>query len=93
MLAGICGKDLLEVGAAYGQDYLVGMEELSVAGEGHVHQVAAVVKVLEAAGDVVLEVLPAQLELVVHGGCSPISRGTVLVFSKLSSNYNSNSGM
>lgn len=68
MLAGIGGKDLLEVGTAYGQHYLVGMEQLSIAGQCHIHQVAAVVEVLEAAGYVVLEVLPAELELVVHGG-------------------------
>jgi len=76
MLAGIGSEYLLEVGAADSQHYLVGMEELSIAGEGHVHQVAAVVQILEAAGYVVLEVLPAQLKLVVHRGCgcSPKTR-------------------
>lgn len=83
MLAGIGGEYLLEVGAAYRQYYFVRLEQLPVAGEGHVHQVAAVVEVLEAAGYVVLEVLPTEFELVVHGGSvAPVS-GKIRLFFQI----------
>lgn len=59
MLAGIGGEYLLEVRTAYGQDDFVGLQQLAVAGQGDVHQVAAVIQILEAARDIVLEIFPA----------------------------------
>lgn len=66
MLARIADKDLLEVRTADGQHDLVRLQQLAVAGQRHVDQVAAIVQVLEACGNVVLEVVPAQRKLVVH---------------------------
>lgn len=67
MLARIADKDLLEVRTADGQHDFVRLQQFPVASERHVNQVAPVVQILEAGGDVVLEVVPAQCEFVVHG--------------------------
>lgn len=66
MLARIADEYLLEVRTANGQHDLVRLQQFAVARQRHVDQVAAVVQVLEAGGDVVLEVVPAQREFVVH---------------------------
>lgn len=66
MLARIADEYLLEVRTAYGQNNLVRLQQFAVAGQCHVHQVASVVQILEARGNVVLEVVPAQREFVVH---------------------------
>lgn len=88
MLARIADEDLLEIRTAYGQHDLVRLQQLAVTRERHVHQVTAIVQVLEAGGDVVLEVVPAQREFVVHGDFGSAARhsqatATVLFFFTL----------
>lgn len=68
MLARIADEYLLEVRAANGQHDLVRLQQLSIAGESYIDQIATIVQVLESGGDVVLEIVPAQREFVVHSG-------------------------
>merc|ERR1711862_522819 len=57
-----------EVGRAGGQDHLVGLAGLSVAGEGHVGEGLLVAKVLERRDHVGLEVVPAEAKLLLVTG-------------------------
>lgn len=42
------------------------LEQFAITGQRDIDKISAVVEVLESAGDVVLEVLPAKLKLIVH---------------------------
>lgn len=71
MLARIADEDLLKVRTAYGQHDFVRLQQLAIARQRHVHQIAAIVQILEAGRDVVLEIIPAQRKLVVHRCAAP----------------------
>lgn len=66
VLAGIGGKYLLEVRTANRQNNFMRLEQFAITGQRDIDKISAVVEVLESAGDVVLEVLPAKLKLIVH---------------------------
>lgn len=66
MLAGIGREYLLEIRTADGQNDFVGLQQFAVTCQRDIHKISAVVEVLESAGDIVLEVLPAKLKLIVH---------------------------
>lgn len=66
MLARIRDENFLKVRTANGQHDLVRLQQLPVACQCHVHQVAAIVEILETCGDVILEVVPAESKLIVH---------------------------
>ena len=72
VLGGVLLQEGLEVGRAGGEDHLVGLAGLSVAGEGDVGEGLLVPQVLEARHHVGLEVVPAEAELLLvalgHGG-------------------------
>lgn len=56
-------EEVLEEGAARGQDHLVRLQPLSLAGDRDVGEVLVVAERLELGRDVRLEVVPAQAEL------------------------------
>lgn len=64
MLAGILLKHFLKVWRTYGQDNFVGLNQLPFARYGQIHQVASVKQLLEATGNIVLKIVPAQGELI-----------------------------
>ena len=64
MLARIRCKHLLEVRATNRQDDLVSLQQFSFAGQGTVNQVPAIVQILKAGRNIILEIVPAQRELV-----------------------------
>lgn len=66
MLAGIGREYLLEIRTADGQDDFVSLQQFAITCQRNIHEISAVVEVLKSAGDVVLEVLPAKLKLIVH---------------------------
>ena len=68
MLGGVLLQQSLEVGAAGGQDHLVSLAALAVAGNGHVTEGLLISQVLEGGHHVGLEVVPSQTELllIVH---------------------------
>ena len=70
VLGGVLLQQSLEVGAAGGQDHLVGLAALAVRGDRDVREGLLVPEVLEAGDHVGLEVVPSQAELllVVHPG-------------------------
>lgn len=79
MLARVLKEQRLEVGAARGQDHLVGLHRVSVTGQGHVHEGLALQQLIEDVGQIGLVVVPSQAELlrrsrhvVVHVGRSAL---------------------
>lgn len=71
VLGRVLFQEGLEVGGAGGEDHLVGLARLSVAGEGHVGEGFLVAQVLERGDHVGLEIIPAEAELLLigHGDC------------------------
>ena len=63
ILSGIFLQQVSECVRAGGEDDLVGLDLLPVAGDGHVHEVALLPQALEGGLDALLEVIPAQTEL------------------------------
>lgn len=64
MFARIFQEHLLKVRTANGQHDLVRLEELPVARDGHIDQVAPVVQTLEPARDIVRKVVPTERKFV-----------------------------
>ncbi len=63
VLGGVLLKQRLEIGRASGQDHLVGLARLPVAGQGYVSEGLLVPQVLEGRHHVCLEVVPAETKL------------------------------
>jgi len=68
VFGGVLLQQGFEVGRAGGQDHLVGLAGLSVAGEGHVGEGLLVAQVLERRDHVGLEVIPAEAKLLLVTG-------------------------
>ena len=68
VLGGVLLQQGLEVGRAGGQDHLVRLAALPVAGQGHVAEGLLVPQMLEGGDHVGLEIIPPQTELllVIH---------------------------
>lgn len=64
MFARIFQEHFLKVRTANGQHDLVRLEELPVARDGHIDQVAPVVQTLEPARDIVRKVVPTERKFV-----------------------------
>ena len=65
MLGRIFLQESFECDRAGGEDDLVGLNLLSVTGDGHVHEVIFVPQVLESALDALLEIIPPKAELLI----------------------------
>ena len=65
VLGGVLLQQGLEVGRAGGQDHLVRLAALPVAGQGHVAEGLLVPQMLEGGDHVGLEIIPAEAELLV----------------------------
>ena len=72
MLGWVLLQQCLEVGRAGGQDHLVRLAALPVAGDRHVCERLLVPEVFEGGDHVGLEIVPSQAELllIVHLACS-----------------------
>jgi len=71
VLSGVLFEQSLEIGGAGGQNHLVGLAALSVAGEGHVTKRLLIPQMFEGGNHVGLEIVPSQTELllVIHFCC------------------------
>lgn len=87
MLAGIGREYLLEIRTADGQDDFVGLQQFAITCQRYIHEIPAVVEVLKSAGDVVLEVLPAKLKLIVHCDDERASKQVFLFFLVIVSSF------
>ena len=67
VLGGVLLQQGLEVGRAGGQDHLVRLAALPVAGQGHVAERLLVPQVLEGGDHVGLEIVPAETKLLFLG--------------------------
>ena len=67
MLGGVLIQQVLEVGGAGGENHLVCLGALAVAGQGHVAEGLLVPQVLEAGDHVGLEIVPTETELLLLG--------------------------
>ena len=65
MRGGVLLEESLEGDGAGGEDDLVGLDLLSVTGDGHVHEVIFISQILEGALDALLEVIPPKAELLI----------------------------
>lgn len=72
-------EQLLEVRTTSEQDQLMGTYLFSIAGKGDVHQVVVPSESLELLGDVLLEVLPLQVEQLVVAAAAATAFRHVLV--------------
>lgn len=79
VLARVVEEQGLEVGTAGRQDHLVGLDRVSVAGEGHVDEALALEQLIEHVGQVGLVVVPAQAELLGRAGPALLARHRVVL--------------
>lgn len=63
MFARIREKHLLEIRTAYREDDFMGVQQLSVASQRHVHQVSSLEQSVESISYIILEIFPTQREL------------------------------
>lgn len=70
MLARVAHEHLLKVGTADCQHNFVRLQQLPVAGNGHIDQVAPIVQVLKPGGNIIRKIVPTQRKLIHFGACS-----------------------
>lgn len=63
MFARIREEHLLEIRTAYREDDFMGVQQLSVARQRHVHQVSSLEQSVESISYIILEIFPTQREL------------------------------